>query len=89
MSIFDYDLVGVIQHKSSNGQCTNPLIRFDLIGGLAVGFVIAYPMSLGHDLNAMSHRSSSREPSDENQEERQEVHREQEGHEPVDDPKQP
>ena len=42
MSIFDYDLVGVIQHKSSNGQCTNPLIRFDLIRGLAVGFVIAY-----------------------------------------------
>ena len=47
MSIFDYDLVGVIQHKSSNGQCTNPLIRFDPIRELAVGFVIAY-LLLGH-----------------------------------------
>ena len=28
----------------SEGQCTNPLIRFYLIKGLAVGLVIAYPM---------------------------------------------
>ena len=57
--------------------------------GCSVPQYTRYRMSLGHDLNAMSHRSSSREPSDENQEERQEVHREQEGHEPVEDPKQP
>ena len=30
-------------YVESKGQCTNPLIRFDLIRGLAVGFVIAYP----------------------------------------------
>ena len=39
---FEYDLVGVIHDKSSKGQCTNPLIRFDPIKGLAVGFFIAY-----------------------------------------------
>ena len=26
------------------GQCTNPLIRFDLIRGLAVGLVRRYPL---------------------------------------------
>ena len=30
--------------NESKGQCTNPLSRFDPIRGLAVGFVIAYPL---------------------------------------------
>ena len=31
-------------HDAAKGQCTNPLIRFDLIRGLAVGLVRCYPL---------------------------------------------
>ena len=89
MSIFDYDLVGVIQHKSSNGQCTNPLIRFDLIGGLAVGFVIAYPVNLDQLDNRIGHQERIQNSLDENEEYRQKVQRKQERQTSVEHPKQP